>query len=85
MPASPPSGSKEPPAGSTSPRCPKWADLGGKLANDNGDQAWHLGTIDDLHVDRLDGRVEEPVVDNELTDAHLGTLEYHGIGQNVQQ
>jgi hypothetical protein len=85
MPASPPSGSKEPPAGSTSPRCPKWADLGGKLANDNGDQAWHLGTIDDLHVDRLDGRVEEPVVDNEPTDAHLGTLEYHGIGQNVQQ
>jgi hypothetical protein len=75
MPASPPSGSKERPAGSTSQRRPKWADLGGKLANDNGDQARHLGSIDDLHVDRLKGRVEEPVVDNELTDAHLGTLQ----------
>jgi hypothetical protein len=29
--------------------------------------------------------VDEPAVDNELTDAHLGTLEDHGIGQNVQQ
>jgi hypothetical protein len=38
-------------------------------------KAWHLGSIDDLHVDRLEGRVEEPAVDNELTDAHLGTLQ----------
>jgi hypothetical protein len=29
--------------------------------------------------------VEEPAVDNELTDAHLGTLQDHGIGLNVQQ
>jgi hypothetical protein len=73
-------------AGALDPlRRPTWADLGGKLANDNGDQAWHHGTIDDLHVDRLEGRVDEPAVDNEVTEAHLGTLQDHGIGQNVQQ
>jgi hypothetical protein len=82
MPTSPPSGSKERPAGSTSQRRPKSADLGASWRNDDSDQAWRVGPIDDLHADRLEGRVEEPVVDNELTDAHLGTLQDHGIGLN---
>jgi hypothetical protein len=75
MPASPPSGSKERPARSTSPAA---SQVGRpcKLATDNGDQSLApRHTIDDLHVDRLKGRVEEPAVDNELTDAHLGTLQ----------
>ena len=71
--------------GSTPCGVPSGPTLAATWRNDNGDQAWHLGTIDDLHVDRLKGRVDEPAVDNELTDAHLGTLQDHGIGQNVQQ